>query len=88
MHKKRTTNSSAFVGSPAYEVRPQQQPCMLGSRLYGLPDIGVLPCHNSGAQTVEQEFKAYTTGNLSTKGTDILGFWSVSVPYLYNSNLY
>ncbi|KAG2034500.1 hypothetical protein BDR03DRAFT_1013414 [Suillus americanus] len=78
MHQKRAMNSSASAESPANEVTPQQQPHMLGLCLYGLPDIGILPSHNSGAQTVEQEFEAYTTANLSAKGTDILGFWMVS----------
>jgi hypothetical protein len=88
MHQKRATNSSSSIESPANEIAPRQQPRTLGSRLYRLPDIDILPSNNSGAQTVEQEFEAYTTGNLSIKGTDILGFWMVSVLYFYNLNLY
>ncbi|KIK31699.1 hypothetical protein CY34DRAFT_19655 [Suillus luteus UH-Slu-Lm8-n1] len=77
MHQQRATNNSSSIESPANEIAPRQQSRTLGSCLYGLPDIGILPSHNSGAQTVEQEFEAYTTANLSVKGTDILGFWMV-----------
>jgi hypothetical protein len=84
MHDKRTRNGSASTES--LNVVPQQQPRTLGSRLYGLPDIDIRPHHTSNAQTVEQEFEAYTTANLSPKGTDILGFWAVSVLYLDKSN--
>jgi hypothetical protein len=89
MHQKRAENGSAFVASSANEVlqQQQQQQRMLGSRLYGLPDINTLPHHNSSAQTVEQEFEAYTTANLSPKTTDILAFWEVSILRLHMSYL-
>jgi hypothetical protein len=88
MHQKRAENGSAFVVSLANEVLQQrQQQRTLGSRLYGLPDINTLPRHNSSAQTVEQEFEAYTTANLSPKTTDILAFWEVSILRLHMSYL-
>jgi hypothetical protein len=84
MHEKRIRNGLASMESP--NVLPQQQLCMLGSRLYGLPDIDIWLHHTSNAQIVKQEFEAYTMANLSPKGTDILRFWVVSIPYLDKSN--
>lgn len=85
MHQKQAENDLAYVGSSANEVVLQQQLCTLGSCLYGLPDINVLPHHDSSAKTVEQEFEAYTMANLSLKATDILTFWEVNILHLHMS---
>jgi hypothetical protein len=74
MHAKRAALK------PTETVRPpvtQQQPRSLGSRRYGLPDMVPLTSVRKGAQTVDQEFRAYSMATLSSKGTNILGFWQV-----------
>ncbi|KIK35113.1 hypothetical protein CY34DRAFT_26697 [Suillus luteus UH-Slu-Lm8-n1] len=77
-YDKRMGATNAYAVAMCNEVVLRQQPRTLGSRLYGLPDINVLPHHDSIAQTVEQEFEAYATANLSPKTTDILAFWEVA----------
>lgn len=79
MHAKRAALKPSESNQP---LVPWQQPHLLGSRHYGLPDAR-MPLHvHEGAQTVDQEFRMYSMATLSSKGTNILGFWQVSVVYL------
>lgn len=73
MQNQRTTNVSA----PSNQLIRQPRPATLGSTIYGLPDINILPHRQGGPQSVEDEFNAYSTGVLSPAGTDILSFWTV-----------
>jgi hypothetical protein len=52
---------------------------MLGSHIYGVREGSALPVCDDIIQTVNQEFGAYSTANLSPKGTNILSFWQVRV---------
>jgi hypothetical protein len=56
--------------------RTQRAPTTLASK-YGLPHMEVRRLQQ-GPQTVQEEYNAYTTSNLSHEGTDPLAFWDVS----------
>lgn len=73
MWNKRATNVSA----PSNQSIDQPRPATLGSTIYGLPEINILPHCQGGPQSVEDEFNAYSTGVLSPTGTDVLAFWMV-----------
>jgi hypothetical protein len=59
----------------------------LGSRIYGLPARDAPShCHDI-VQTVEQEFGAYTTANLSPERSNVLSFWQVRISFSAKSHL-
>ncbi|KAG2132119.1 uncharacterized protein EDB93DRAFT_1255305 [Suillus bovinus] len=76
MQNKRATNVSA----PSSQLIHQPHPATLGSTIYGLPEINMLPHCQGGPQSVKDEFNAYSMGVLSPTGTDILSFWMVLKP--------
>ncbi|KAG1894083.1 uncharacterized protein F5891DRAFT_1195634 [Suillus fuscotomentosus] len=61
MWNKRTTN----VSMQSDQSSSQLHPATLGSTIYGLPEINILPHHQGGPQSVV----------LSPTGTDLLSFW-------------
>lgn len=77
MHIKRaqrTSNTPAPIQPP-----PKLQSRTLGSRVYGLREGDAPPVGDDIVQTIDQEFAAYTTANISPRGTNILSFWQVRV---------
>jgi hypothetical protein len=77
MHVKRAQRTSNI---PAPTQQPSRlQSRTLGSRLYGVRERDALPVCDDIVQTIDQEFGAYSTANLSPKGTNILSFWQVRV---------
>jgi hypothetical protein len=77
MHAKRAQRTPD-VPVPTHQIS-RLQSRTLGSRIYGLPERDVLPNCPDIVQTVDQEFGAYSTANISPEGTNVLSFWQVSL---------
>lgn len=80
MREKSSSTTTDSTQSPPAEL-PGPWPHaagILGTKLYGLPEIN-MSHHRRGAQTVDEEFNAYITSNLSHEGVNVLAFWKVRV---------
>lgn len=56
--------------------------CNLGCTNLWYSRYQLLPHHNLGVQTIEEEFNAYSTSHISHQGTNPLAFWNVHFLYL------
>jgi hypothetical protein len=77
MHVKRAQRTSNIPASTQQPSRLQSH--TLGSCIYGVREESAPPVCDDIIQTIDQEFGAYSTANLSAKGTNILSFWQVRV---------
>ncbi|KAG2747743.1 hypothetical protein P692DRAFT_201684725, partial [Suillus brevipes Sb2] len=76
LKRVRDTSDSA-LSLPLERSDHQTRTATLGSTIYGLSDIDLLPHNEGGTQTVEQEFSSYSTAVRSPRGTNLLAFWTV-----------
>lgn len=89
MQKKRVRDTSDSALSLPLEQSDHQTrtAATLGSTIYGLSDIDILPHNEGGTQTVEQEFSSYSTAVRSPWGTNLLAFWTVRALCLHYISL-
>jgi hypothetical protein len=77
---RQNATTETTTGSSQPTAAPSRAPTF--TRLadkYGMSDMRITDQSSLQAQTIEQEFQAYITSQLSTDGTNLMKFWEVRV---------